>query len=647
MNEGGRIEEAGALEGAQEGASPRNTWRVLTNLVFLLAVVLIANNHFYGIVEHPWYDIHSDDVLFVERAMVRPAVVPVERGTSLSELAEIPARGAEPAYVRPYWHGIDHPALHRWVFHFLLRLTGRMPEQLPEADWDYSKSRDWNVAEGRIAPAGARWLMRVTNAALMVAAAVFIYLAAARRLDPLAGFVCAVCFVDPLNVLGHTIEIVWSLGPDPLLWAVMTAALVVWAYRGGTLSGTICVAVLSGLAASTKLNGAYLVIAFCAWLFLRKKWRLALLAGGVSFVVFVAVNPVIWSRGVFGAPRVLYDFVAWGRLRAGLYARSFDELEGKSWFGARAVILGRFWWLWLAGAVALLAAPRLRRLGIIPFWAAFVSLGHLLTVPAPAPRYVFPIQAGLLIGLVGAYWPKWADLTALAARGRRGVPTAVIWAVVFAVCLSGCRATAPRDPAAIVAFAGIREGDIVFQSLSGPVPEMIEGSTKSPYSHCGLVVRRADGALDVLESLGFVRFTPIEQWIAGGYRGRIAVYRLRKEHRAVIPDFIAACRKYIGRPYDLRYDFDDEQIYCSELLYKGFRDATGRTLGRTVRISDLNWRPYKDLMETLEGGPVPLERELITPRDLARADQLILIYSTFKSDRGWTKTRRKKKDTGQ
>jgi len=37
---------------------------------------------------------------------------------------------------------------------------------------------------------------------------------------------------------------------------------------------------------------------------------------------------------------------------------------------------------------------------------------------------------------------------------------------------------------------------------------------------------------------------------------------------------LACCEKYLGRPYDYRYQLDDESIYCSELIYKSFRDAT-------------------------------------------------------------------------
>ena len=56
--------------------------------------------------------------------------------------------------------------------------------------------------------------------------------------------------------------------------------------------------------------------------------------------------------------------------------------------------------------------------------------------------------------------------------------------------------------------------------------------------------------------------------VAAGFVG------LRDEHREHIPETLRCCEKYLGRPYDYRYQLDDESIYCSELIYKSFRDAT-------------------------------------------------------------------------
>jgi hypothetical protein len=188
-------------------------------------------------------------------------------------------------------------------------------------------------------------------------------------------------------------------------------------------------------------------------------------------------------------------------------------------------------------------------------------------------------------------------------------------------------ATIATTYAAIANYAP-QDGDVIFQSLPhGPVVWAIEGVTKSPYSHCGIVGQR-DGQWVVYEAIGSVRITPLTEFLWRGRGGGFAVYRLQDEHRRHIPETLRCCEKYLGRPYDIRYRLDDEKIYCSELVYKAFRDATnGQQLGDLVKFGDMDWGPYETLIRQIEGGPVPVDREMITPRDLAKARQLEPVFS--------------------
>lgn len=167
-----------------------------------------------------------------------------------------------------------------------------------------------------------------------------------------------------------------------------------------------------------------------------------------------------------------------------------------------------------------------------------------------------------------------------------------------------------------------KQGDIVFQSLPHiPVIDAIEGCTHSPYSHCGIVVREGDD-WQVLEAIGPVKVTCLDHWIHQGRKEAFAVYRLKTDFQPKVDAMIAAAEKFIGRPYDIQYELDDEKIYCSELIYKGFKRASGQPLGKIVKLGDLDWKPQEKIIRAIAGDPIPLEREMITPRDLAEADQL-------------------------
>ncbi len=49
------------------------------------------------------------------------------------------------------------------------------------------------------------------------------------------------------------------------------------------------------------------------------------------------------------------------------------------------------------------------------------------------------------------------------------------------------------------------------------------------------------------------------------------------------------------------------------------------------RLEELDWRPYAEIITKLEGGPPPLDRQMITPRDLANAEQLMLVHGGLDS----------------
>ena len=172
-----------------------------------------------------------------------------------------------------------------------------------------------------------------------------------------------------------------------------------------------------------------------------------------------------------------------------------------------------------------------------------------------------------------------------------------------------------------------QDGDIIFQSLpKNAVVIAIEGATDSPYSHCGVVVNR-NGKWHVNEAIGPVKDTSLYKWIVRGRRRKFAVYRLRSDYHRYIPKFIGELDKYQGRPYDILYELDDEYIYCSELIYKAFRDSSGIELGKLVELGELDWEPFTEIIEEIEGGKPPLDRLMITPRHLSEAKELRKIFS--------------------
>ncbi|VAW62595.1 hypothetical protein MNBD_GAMMA11-2736 [hydrothermal vent metagenome] len=196
--------------------------------------------------------------------------------------------------------------------------------------------------------------------------------------------------------------------------------------------------------------------------------------------------------------------------------------------------------------------------------------------------------------------------------------------------LSGALAIGYISVPALFAYINYspENGDILFQSLpDSELTRAIEGATNSPYSHTGIVINKK-GTWYVREAVGPVTDTRLYLWIARGRNADFAAYRLKAQYASSIPAFIKESEKYLGLPYDIFFELDDEKIYCSELVYKSFRDATQQPLGKLIKLKDLDWKSHRNFIESIETNGIPYERQIITPEDLSRASQLEKVYSS-------------------
>jgi permuted papain-like amidase YaeF/Yiix C92 family enzyme len=168
------------------------------------------------------------------------------------------------------------------------------------------------------------------------------------------------------------------------------------------------------------------------------------------------------------------------------------------------------------------------------------------------------------------------------------------------------------------AQGAIREGDVVFQTSRSAQSQAIQLATHSPYSHMGLVLYQ-DGRPFVLEAIAHVQLTPLKEWTARGEGGRLVVKRLRDGSVLDDPKGVSALRKaalkFVGRPYDPYFEWSDERIYCSELVWKAFERGLGIKLGdlETVDSFDLSDPRVKSKLAERYGDQIPMEERVISP----------------------------------
>ncbi len=202
---------------------------------------------------------------------------------------------------------------------------------------------------------------------------------------------------------------------------------------------------------------------------------------------------------------------------------------------------------------------------------------------------------------------------------------AAAWCVLLLLCAGVSGPSAGAAPPA--------DGDLVFQSMgSSSQGKAIELATRSPYSHMGMVVVRK-GKRYVLEAVGPVRYTPFEAWTVQGEGGRYVVRRLKNADRILTPDAVRRLKKaaarYVGKPYDHYFGWSDARIYCSELVWKVYRDALGIEIGTPVALRefDLTHPLVRAKLKERYGNKIPLDEPVISPGQMFRSELLETVAS--------------------
>ena len=152
----------------------------------------------------------------------------------------------------------------------------------------------------------------------------------------------------------------------------------------------------------------------------------------------------------------------------------------------------------------------------------------------------------------------------------------------------------------------LKEGDIVFQTSKSQQAPFIIAATDSKWSHCGIIIEKPDG-LYVLEAISPVSLTPYQQWVERGKGKRVGVKRYTEEPVKI------KCSKYLGKPYDLAFKFDNGKWYCSELVYDIYKRQLGVELCKPRPVSDYHLQGMEKL---LSKRGISKEQLVVAPSDL-------------------------------
>jgi uncharacterized protein YycO len=169
--------------------------------------------------------------------------------------------------------------------------------------------------------------------------------------------------------------------------------------------------------------------------------------------------------------------------------------------------------------------------------------------------------------------------------------------------------------------ADIQNGDIIFQTSLSTQSKAIQLATHSPYSHCGIIYKDGENFY-VFEAVQPVKKTPLNEWIARGENGKFVIKRLKNADQVLTVSTVQSMKQigeaFIGKNYDVTFEWSDDKIYCSELIWKVYKSATGLEVGKLQKLSefDLTNEAVMKKMTERYGKKIPMDETVISPSSI-------------------------------
>jgi len=178
-----------------------------------------------------------------------------------------------------------------------------------------------------------------------------------------------------------------------------------------------------------------------------------------------------------------------------------------------------------------------------------------------------------------------------------------------------------------------QEGDIIFQTSLSAQSKAIQLATNSKYSHVGILFMDK-GDWYVFEAIQPVKSTPLKQWIDRGKDKYYVVKRLKNADGILKPEVLQQMKKegekYKGKNYDLYFEWSDERMYCSELVWKIYKNAANIEIGHLQKLSEFNLddKLVRQKLQERYGENIPLNEMVISPAAMFNSKLIETIYET-------------------
>lgn len=182
----------------------------------------------------------------------------------------------------------------------------------------------------------------------------------------------------------------------------------------------------------------------------------------------------------------------------------------------------------------------------------------------------------------------------------------------------------------------LQNGDLIFIKGNSQQAQFLKMVTGSDWSHVGMVFFHKD-KWQIIEGVQPVKWSDLSSFVSRSTNHEFSIKRLKEEYQPLDANKLKNyAQKFLGKDYDLLFKFDDQRIYCSELVWKSYDRTNHIQIGALKKIGDYNldqpgiWeeieRRHRLLNEEFS-REVYLDTLAITPVDMYTSDLLEEIFT--------------------
>ena len=178
-----------------------------------------------------------------------------------------------------------------------------------------------------------------------------------------------------------------------------------------------------------------------------------------------------------------------------------------------------------------------------------------------------------------------------------------------------------------------QNGDMILQTNTSGQGLAIQLATNSKYTHIGVLFKENNEWM-VYEAVQPVQKVTLSEFILRGENSQYTILRLKNDSLVKLDHVTQKMKNYllkqINKDYDWVFNWSEEEMYCSELVYKAYLNA-GIKISDTKLLKDykLSHPIVQAQLKERYGNNIPLNDTMVAPSDIANGNRLKVVFDNY------------------